>query len=181
MIVSGNVLKLAGHSVFSWNYCNALISYQYVEVEFFIHVSCFSADLLKDTKKSNLEQCMSTGIFFLGIFQTFAGIEYLSRSSCQAVGVKLFIGIWLGSDTNSNLILNWQTDTDWTFRQYLMSSAHNFKFSRHRFQEMPGYIKMAKYLQVFQSTGPNFNWITVTDAFKLLPKIRESQNSFPRD
>ena len=119
--------------------------------------------------------------FFLGIFQTFAGIEYLSRSSCQAVGVKLFIGIWLGSDTNSNLILNWQTDTDWTFRQYLMSSAHNFKFSRHRFQEMPGYIKMAKYLQVFQSTGPNFNWITVTDAFKLLPKIRGSQNSFPRD
>ena len=126
-------------------------------------------------------KCMSTCQNFLGIFQTFAGIEYLSRSSCQAVGVKLFIGIWLGPDTNSNLILNWQTDTDWTFRQYLMSSAHNFKFSRHRFQEMPGYIKMAKYLQVFQSTGPNFNWITVTDAFKLLPKIRESQNSFPHD
>ena len=127
--------------------------------------------------RSGASECWPAKIF-LAYFRLLPALN-ICRG--QAVGVKLFIGIWLGPDTNSNLILNWQTDTDWTFRQYLMSSAHNFKFSRHRFQEMPGYIKMAKYLQVFQSTGPNFNWITVTDAFKLLPKIRESQNSFPRD
>ena len=146
-----------------------------------IFYSCFMlfGGFIKRYKKNPIwSKCMSTARIFLAYFRLLPALN-ICRG--QAVGVKLFIGIWLGSDTNSNLILNWQTDTDWTFRQYLMSCAHNFKFSRHRFQEMPGYIKMAKYLQVFQSTGPNFNWITVTDAFKLLPKIRESQNSFPRD
>ena len=166
--------------MFSWNYCNALIFYKYVEAELnFIHVSCCSADLSKDTK--NLEQVNVDLPKFSWHISDFCRHWISVEVKLLGSSYLLEFDSGLGPDTNSNLILNWQTDTDWTFRQYLMSCAHNFKFSRHRFQEMPGYIKMAKYLQVFQSTGPNFNWITVTDAFKLLPKIRESQNSFPRD